>query len=123
MPKGNLIAEYSVKSTSATYQPGPAGSTVVQVNFEGTATGGLGAVAGTAAFVGGKSGTFSWIGGSYAENGDQVVSNATGAYESIGLHRWSTIANVTFSDGRVALSEGELDFPSRTWTGKLYAPG
>lgn len=50
MAAGKPIGEFSLKTTSLTFTPGPGGSTLVSANFEGTATG-LGTVAGTATFV------------------------------------------------------------------------
>ena len=52
MAKGQELATFLMKSTSATYTPGPAGSTLTATNFEGTATGGFGTIAGTATFGG-----------------------------------------------------------------------
>jgi hypothetical protein len=58
MAKGKSVGEYSLKFTSFTLTPGPAGSILTQGNCEGTGTG-FGTTFGTATFVGGKSGTFS----------------------------------------------------------------
>jgi len=62
--EGYLIGEFSLKTTSLTFTPGPGGSTLVQVNWEGPAAG-LGTVAGTATFVsaGMKSGTWRLVWG------------------------------------------------------------
>jgi hypothetical protein len=38
MAKGKQLGEFSVKFTSFTLTPGPAGSTLVQGNFEGSTT-------------------------------------------------------------------------------------
>ena len=61
MASGKAIGEFSFKAITATHSPGPAGSVLNQVNWEGTATG-FGAVFSTATYVGGpKNGTFSKI--------------------------------------------------------------
>jgi len=120
MAKGNEVAQFSMKSTSATFSPGPAGSTVTQVNFEGTATGGFGTVAGTGSFVGGKSGSFSYCGVAYQENGDQLTADGAGTFESTGTHHWHTQGVLKLSDGSAMLSEGEIDLADRSWTGKVY---
>ena len=119
MAKGKELGEFSLKSTSLTLSPGPAGSTLIQGNFEGTATG-FGAVLGTAAFVGGKSGTFSYCGGAYLDNGDTNSATGTGTYESIGKHRWSTVGLLQTADGQALVSEGEIDLATRSWKGKLF---
>jgi hypothetical protein len=59
MASGKAIGEFSFKVVAITNSPGPAGSVLSQVNWEGTATG-FGAVFATATYVGGpKNGTFS----------------------------------------------------------------
>jgi hypothetical protein len=55
MAKGKSLGEFSLKFTSFTLTPGPAGSVLTSGNYEGSATG-LGTVLGTATFVGGKAG-------------------------------------------------------------------
>ncbi len=125
MATGNQTAEFSAKFSTITFSPGPHGSTILQANIEGSATG-LGAVWGTGTFVvgGGKSGTYSWCGISYLDDGEQVASNGLGTYQSIGKHRWRTqVPAVHLSDGRTLAFEGELDLATRSWTGKLTERG
>src|SRR5579863_9858199 len=88
MATGKLVGEYSAKFNTITFSIGPHGSTILQANTEGSVTG-MGTVLGTATFVvgGGKSGTYSWCGIAYLDNGEQVASNGVGSYESIGKHR------------------------------------
>ena len=119
MAKGKELGEYSLKFTSFTLSPGPAGSIVTQGNCEGTATG-FGTTLGTAMFVGGKSGTLSWCGSSFLDNGEQVSGTGPGTYESIGKHRWRTQGFVDISDGRTLVSEGEIDLATRSWNGKIF---
>jgi hypothetical protein len=58
MASGKPVGEFSLKASTLTYTPGPAGSVLVQVNFEGPATN-FGTVLGTmtAVSAGQKSGT------------------------------------------------------------------
>jgi hypothetical protein len=119
MASGKEIGEYSVKFTSFTLTPGPAGSILIQGNYEGTATG-YGTVLGTLTAVGGKSGTLSLCGMNYLDNGDQLLANGSGTYESIAKHRWRTQILVQVSDGRTVPIEGEVDLASRSWTGKIF---
>lgn len=120
MAKKQKTVKFSLKVTSLTFTPGPAGSVIVQANCEGTATG-LGAVAGTATFVpaGAKNATYSWCGVSYLDNGDSMTDNAQGTIGSIGRHKWRTQGIDHLSDGRIVSVEGEIDFAARSWTGKL----
>ena len=119
MAKGKLQGEFSLKFTSLTLTPGPAASTVIQGNCEGSATG-YGTVIGTVAFVGGKSGTFSGCWAAYLDNGEQLSATEPGTYESSGKHRWRTQGVVHISDGISIVSEGEIDLATRSWTGKNF---
>ena len=124
MTKGKQLGDFSVKSTSATITPGPAGSTLTQVNFEGTAGGDfLGTVIFTATFVGGKSGTYNQCGTVYLDTGEEVSFTCVGTYESTGKHHWRTQHVYQLSDGSSGVTEGEIDLATRTWTGKVYEKG
>jgi hypothetical protein len=118
MAKGHELATWSVKTTSLTYSGGGA---VISANVEGTGTGGLGALLGTAVFVNcPKGGPLSYSGLAYQENGEVLLTSGTGAFESIGGHRWKTSAILELSDGRRMLSEGEIELANRSWSGKVY---
>jgi len=120
MAAGKQIGEFSLKFTSITLTPGPAGSNLLQANCEGTATG-FGTILGTATFVGAKSGTYSWCSQAYLDDGEVVTGAGPGAYESVGKHRWRTQGSVQISDGRTVPTEGEIDLATRSWTGKIFA--
>jgi hypothetical protein len=120
MAAGKKIGEYSLKMITMTLSPGPAGSVLNHVNWEGTATG-FGAVFGTATFVGGpKDGTFSWCSTSFLENGDGLTAMGQGTYESTGKNKWHTETHLEISDGRRTSSEGEIDLASRSWKGTIF---
>ena len=118
MASGKQLGEFSLRAITATYSPGPAGSVLSQVNWEGTATG-FGAVFGTATYVGGpKGGTFSYCAEAFLDNGDAVTGIGQGTFESTGKHRWRTNGFIQISDGRRIATEGEMDLASRSWKGK-----
>ena len=120
MASGKQLGEFSLKAITATYSPGPAGSVLSQVNWEGTATG-FGAVFGTATYVGGpKGGTFSYCAEAFLDNGNAVTGIGQGTFESTGKHRWRTEGFMQISDGRRVASEGEMDLASRSWKGQLF---
>jgi hypothetical protein len=119
MATGKQIGEFSMKSTSLTLTPGLGGSTAIAGNFEGTATG-FGVIVGTGTFVGGKSGTFSYCGAAYLDDGESNTATGTGTYESVGKHRWRTVGILQLLDGRALVSEGEIDLASRSWKGTLF---
>jgi hypothetical protein len=119
MASGKQIGEFSLKFTSITLSPGPAGSLLLQANCEGSATG-FGTVLGTGTFVGGKSGTYSWCTQGSLDDGEVVTGAGPGAYESVGKHRWRTQGIVQTSDGRSVVGEGEIDLAARSWTGKMF---
>src|ERR1700751_3657280 len=120
MASGKPIGEYSLKFTTMTYSPGPAGGVLNQVNWEGTATG-FGAVFGTATFAGGaKGGSYSWCGEAFMDEGSGLTGNGPGTVESVGKHRWSTKGYMDLADGRRIATEGEIDLASRSWKGKIF---
>ena len=117
------IGEFSFKMITQTNTPGPAGSVLIQVNFEGTGTG-FGSIFDTATFIGGgRDGTFSEAGSAYLDNGEVLSGVGQGTYESKGKHRWSTASTMQLSDGRRLASAGEIDLAARTWRGTLSEIG
>ena len=119
MASSKPVGEFSLKMITITNTPGPAGSTLTQVNFEGTGTG-FGAIFDTSTFIGGaKDGTFSQVGSAYLENGEILGGIGQGTYESKGRHRWATASIIQISDGRRLASAGEIDLAARTWKGTL----
>ncbi|MFZ0247520.1 hypothetical protein [Candidatus Binatus sp.] len=111
--------EFSFKFTTITCSPGPAGSVLNQVTWEGKASG-FGAVFTTVTYVGGKSGSFSECGTAFLDNGDGLSGIGQGTYESTGKNKWHTTGFIQISDGRRIASEGEIDLASRSWKGKLF---
>ena len=118
MAAGPQSGEFSLKIASLIYTPGPANSVLVQLNYEGTATG-FGALLLTGTYVVGKSGTHSWCGAAYLDNGDILTYTGQGAHESTGRHKWRTQGVSSISDGRTLGVEGEIDLATRTWSGKF----
>jgi hypothetical protein len=114
------IGEFSLKMVTLTTSPGPAGSPLIQANWEGTATG-FGTIFGTANYAGNppKGGTFSWCSLAYLDDGNALSGIGQGTYENIGKHRWRTEGFFQISDGRRLTAEGEVDLASRSWKGKL----
>jgi hypothetical protein len=118
------LAEFSFKSTSATFTAVGTGGTVV-INMEGSAKGeGLtGPALGTLTTVGdapgAKSGTCTWAGTSFLDSGEEVNSKAAGTWEKIGTHKWRIRAVSYFSDGRTMAADGKLDLATRSFTGTL----
>jgi hypothetical protein len=120
MASGKAIGEFSFKAITATYSPGPGGSVLTQVNWEGTATG-FGAVFGTVTYVGAeKGGTFSGCSAAYLDDGSSTTGMSQGTYESIGKHRWRTESFVQLNDGRRFRGEGEIDLAARSWKGTMF---
>jgi hypothetical protein len=118
MAIGKEIGEFSLKTTSTTFAE-DGGS--VQINCEGTATG-YGTVLGTMTFRSepeAKSGSLSWRGQGFLENGDTLAGTGEGTWEEMGKHQWRTRMIVTTSDGGCHASDGHLDLATRTLTGKM----
>ena len=121
MASGKQVGEFSLKASTLTFTPGPAGSVLVHVNLEGPATN-FGTVLGTmtAVSAGQKSGTWSWCAVGYLDNGDNVTGNGQGTFNASGPNRWSTQGSILISDGRNIAVEGEMDLATRVWSGKLF---
>jgi len=120
MASRKQIGEFSFKFTTITCIPGPAGSVLNQVTWEGTATG-FGAVFSTLTFVGGnKSGSYSECGTAFLDNGDGLSGIGQGTFEGNGKNKWHTAGFLQISDGRRIASEGEIDLASRSYKGKLF---
>jgi hypothetical protein len=120
MASGKQIGEFSFKAITIGNSPGPAGSVLIHVNWEGTASG-FGAVFSTATYVGGpKNGTFSECATAYLDNGDGLQGVGQGTYESTGKHKWRTAGFIQISDGRRITVEGEIDLAARSYKGKIF---
>ena len=124
MPTKQAIGEYSLKGTTIGFAPGPAGSVVVQANFEGTATG-FGAVmcTMTASPAGQPNGTWESCGATYPDDGNSLTAAGRGTFSKSGLNRWRTNGHIQMSDGSKAQVEGELDLATRIWSGTLFTVG
>jgi len=119
MNKGKQVGEFSLKCTTITVCPGPAGSTIRKCNFEGTLSSvGTGVL--TVEFVGGRSGTFSLVGFVFRDDGETFSTTGQGQAEAIGIHRWRTTGIINRSTGDRRIAEGEIDLATRSWTGKQY---
>jgi hypothetical protein len=116
MASGKQIGEFSFKFSTLTVTPGPGGSILRQVTWEGTATG-FGTVFSTATYVGG---TFSDCALAYLDNGDELNSIGHGTSVRTEKHRWHVEGIHQISDGRRIASEGEIDLAERSWKGKIF---
>jgi hypothetical protein len=117
MAIGKEMGNFSFKVTSVTY-----GDASAQVNLHGSATG-FGTVEGTLTFMGepgAKSGTCSWRGTAYMDNGETKGGTAEGSWETVGKHKWRVRGLNRLADGQTFLSDGEVDLASQSYNGKLY---
>jgi hypothetical protein len=122
MAKGKKkAAEFSLKSTSVTYNEIPGGGET-EVNLEGTATG-FGTVLGTLSLwadgPGADSGRSSWVGSGYLENGEVVQGTGDGFFEKVGKHKWRVRSVVRVSSGALLLSDGVISLDGRSYKGML----
>jgi hypothetical protein len=122
MAKGKKkAAEFSLKSTSVTYNEIPGGGET-EINLEGTATG-FGTVLGTMSLwadgPGADSGRSSWVGSGYLENGEVVQGTGDGFFEKVGKHKWRVRSVVRVSSGALLLSDGVISLDGRSYKGML----
>ena len=120
MAKGRELAEFTLQCSTATCTAGPAGSKLIAYNFDGEVSGGFGAIIATATIDTGNGGNMEFCGVMFRDDGRAFNSSATGTYQSIGIHRWSTDLLMHSSDGSVMLGEGVIDLASRSWRGHFF---
>ena len=77
---GNQIGQFSLKSTSLTYQAEGTGQANSEGSVEGTDL--TGEVLHFVGEPGAKSGTCRWAGGVYLENGEEITGTSQGTFES-----------------------------------------
>ncbi len=116
MALGKEFGSFSFKITSVSYEAD--GST--RVNVDGDADG-FGPVLGTLTFRGepaATTGTIEWRGEAFPDNGEVVVGSGEGSWEALGRHQWRSRAGIRVSGGRIFGSDGIVDVPKRTYSGK-----
>ena len=116
MALGKEIGDYSFSITSVSYED-EAG---VRINVDGTATS-FGTVLGSIALSGepgAQSGSASWRGQGFLDDGEVVTGQGAGTWEALGQHRWRTRLIIQVSDGQTFASDGLLDLASRSFKGK-----
>lgn len=119
MALGKELGEFSAKITSSTFV-----EEEVRMNAQGPAAG-FGTVAGTLTFRGDPAavatqGRSSWRGASYMEDGKVLIGSGEGTWETVGKHKWRIRLLVSVSDGRTVLSDGEVEWATQSWQGKIY---
>ena len=119
------IGEFSLQLTGAHTEKTDNGVNA-HSHWEGTATG-YGTVFGTLtvplslAETNPTSGTCTWAGQAFLEDGTSLIGVAEGTWQKVeGQHRWTTSMVGENSDGSRLRSEGEIDLASRSYTGKLF---
>lgn len=118
MALGKELGDFSFKWTSLNYAEDGSGG---HIDVDGTASG-FGTVLGTLYFRGqptGKSGSHSWRGSGFLDNGEVVTGTGEGLWQESGKHQWRVRGTVETSDGQTFASDGTLDLASRTYNGKL----
>ena len=120
------VGEFSLKHTGSAYGKTEDGSIAAYANWEGTATG-YGAVFGTLnvttplAEAGATSGSCTWAGQGFPEDGTTLGALGEGTWKKLeGQHRWTVSMEIEVSNGDRIRSEGEIDLETRTYTGKIF---
>ena len=124
MAQGKEIGSFDLTATSVTYTPGPGDAITAVANLEGEVTGESGGQArGTLTVVGvpgADSGNYSYCGITLMDKGAINAVSSQGTVENLGNHRRRLRGANRFSDGRVAVVEGEADLVARTLKGKIF---
>ena len=121
------IGEFSLKHAGSTYAKNKDGELANYANFSGTADG-YGQVFGTMgsslplADAGATSGTCTWAGQGFLEDGSTVGGLGEGTWEKLeGQLKWVIKLEIEISNGDRVRSEGEIDLETLMFTGKNYA--
>ncbi len=124
MAQGKEIGSFDLTATSVTYTPGPGSAITAVVNLEGEVSGESGGQArGTLTVVGepgADSATYSYCGVTLMDKGAVNAVSSQGTLENLGNHKRRLRGVNRFSDGRVAVVEGETDLVARTLKGKIF---
>jgi hypothetical protein len=122
MALGKQIGSWTYKVTSTRYTPGPGKATTIQIDMGGPVTGDMAGVGqGTltaVAELGAKTGTWSWCGAAYLNDGGIVGISGQGTIEETGKHKWRLVGFGQTADGRTVAVEGDADFATQTLAGK-----
>ena len=124
MALGKEAGSWTYKVTSTRYTPGPGSGQTVEVDMGGPVTGEMpGTGQGTLTAVskpGAKTGTWSWCGALYLNDGGIVETTGKGTIEESGKHKWRLHGFAQASDGRSWAVEMAADFATQTVTGKAF---
>ncbi len=117
--------EFAHRHTGSSFSTDASGTVIATSNWEGEATG-FGAVFGSLHVPLGDSnatsGSCSWVGQAFLEDGTWATGVGEGTWEQVGGgHQWKLhFPALTVSSGEVLRCEGVIDLESRTFTGQMY---
>lgn len=126
MALGKELGTFDLALTGVTLSSGKKKSVKVTANFDGTVKGKLGgAVLATmeVASPDGKDGTYAVYTRTLFDNGDIQDAKGSGETTHTGDHKWLVAGIAETSKGRSYAITGEIDFPARRFTGKMYNRG
>ena len=124
------VGEFLFKHTGNMLAKTDDGQVSINANWEGEATG-YGGVFGTPNITqpldnfNNKSGTCSWVGQGFLDDGTTVGGLGEGTWEqqTEGQHKWIIKMDIVVSNGDQIHTESEIDLAARTFEGKIYPAG
>ena len=124
MALGKELGKFDMKSTSITMIPGKKNRpATAQINFEGNLVGELDATTiatMTIETIEGDDGKYSVVARSIMADGEILDVNGHGKTTHTGGQKWAVAGVADMSDGRSYAIQGEIDFPARSFTGKMF---
>ncbi|MFT5692439.1 MAG: hypothetical protein ACI92E_001773 [Oceanicoccus sp.] len=125
MPLGKSVGEFSLESTSITYQKVTHGRQLISINMEGNLTGGdeNRVILGTLELdqkVEDKDGSYTWFGREFAMDGTARSVSGAGFFRNHGSNHWQLRGYIVFMDGSNVAVEAEMHLASRSLTGTLF---
>jgi hypothetical protein len=125
MALGKQIGQFSLRSVSQTFGPGPGTALMFHGNMEGTTSGERGE--GTVALThyvefepNAKKGTWTQYGWVVLTDGTGIGFRSHGTWEETGPGKWRYRGTGQTSEEVIYATEFEGDASTRTWAGQLY---
>jgi hypothetical protein len=124
MALGKELGRFAMKSTTITMTAGKNRTANAQINFEGTIAGELDATTIATMTVtndGAQDGKYTIVARVIFADGEILDANGHGKTNHAGGQKWNVAGITEMSDGRSYAIQGEIDFPKRAFTGKMFA--
>mgnify|MGYP000279348710 CR=1 FL=1 len=128
MPLGQSVGEFSLESTSVTYNKATHESQLISINMEGSLTGAdeSRVVMGTLELsqkLESDDGSYTWFGREFTIEGEARSVSGAGFFRYSGGNHWQLRGYITVLGGNSVAMEAEIHLATRSLKGTLYEWG